>query len=288
MKKGIFYSTAFALYLGMSVSGCGTAFSSISDSLFKGGLGLARANRSFEPKQEYYIGRSVAALLLDKYPAYTKEAQLKYVNLVGRTLANASEEPETYAGYRFGILDTPEIAAYSTPGGFVFITKGFLQILPDEDALAAVLAHELGHVIKKDGVNVIKQNGITESLTSIGRDVAVSHAGVVAQQLNSLFGSSVQGVFDSIVTKGYGRSQEYAADAYSESLLKQAGYNPESIKTVLSILKARQGTEASGGWFSTHPAPQDRIDNLGAISSAGPEVKTAELIRQKRFERIKW
>ena len=119
-------------------------------------------------EEEYYIGRSVAALILSKYPVYQNEPLTRYINLIGTAVAAYSSRPETYAGYHFLILDSAEINALAAPGGFVFITKGLLAVCRDEEMLAAVLAHEVGHVAGKHGLQAIKQSRLLDVFKTLG------------------------------------------------------------------------------------------------------------------------
>jgi predicted Zn-dependent protease len=109
-------------------------------------------------EEEYYIGRSVAALILSYYPAYENEALTSYINTVGQAVVFSSARPEIYAGYHFLILDTDEVNAMAAPGGFIFISKGLLRRCANEEMLAAILAHEVGHVCAKHGLQSIKKS----------------------------------------------------------------------------------------------------------------------------------
>src|SRR5206468_3474767 len=81
-------------------------------------------------------------------------AVTKYVALVGNTVAATSERPDMR--YSFAVLDTPEINAFAAPGGFIFVSRGALDMMADEAALAGVLGHEVGHVALKHHAETIK------------------------------------------------------------------------------------------------------------------------------------
>lgn len=251
-------------------------------SLFSAGSKLSKAASGLTAEQEYYLGRSVAASILMKYPRYANNTVESYVNRVGATVAAFSDRPETYKGYHFMVLDTAEINAVSAPGGFVFVSKGFLQILPDEDALAAVLAHEVGHIVLGHGTKAISQANLTEALTILGKEAATSYGGGVTSQLTTVFGDSVTDVVNTVLEKGYSRSQEYDADEQAAELLKRAGYNQGSLLTVLSALETKAKENSSGGWFSTHPDPDDRLDEAKDYVSGSSELPTQK-VRTARF-----
>ena len=83
---------------------------------------------------EIEFGREVAARILGRYSVYDKPALIKYVNLVGLSLAQNTNRPELE--FHFSILNSSDINAYAAPGGYVFITKGALELMKDESELA--------------------------------------------------------------------------------------------------------------------------------------------------------
>ncbi len=118
-------------------------------------LSVTNSFKDITPEQEYYIGRTVGAMILQKYAPYNNTTANQYINVMGPMLAQASDRPETYGGYHFLIQDSDEVNALAAPGGFIFLTRGMLRCCPQEDAVAAVLAHEIGHVQSKHGLRAI-------------------------------------------------------------------------------------------------------------------------------------
>lgn len=113
----------------------------------------------FNLVQELILGRAVAYGLLEKFnnKICTDEKLNNYVNLVGQSVAKAaSKRPQVK--YRFGIIDTDEINAFACPGGYIFVTTGLLKILNNENELASVLAHEIGHIEHGDGLKDINEH----------------------------------------------------------------------------------------------------------------------------------
>ncbi len=284
--------------MGCSQGGLGTIGSQLLSSAGYGGGGgsmdfnklfsasnqLVSATRGLDEQQEYYLGRGVAAVILGKYPLYRNAGMTRYVNQVGQSIAKFSDRPEMWGGYRVGILDTNEINAVSAPGGFIFISRGFLKTIPSEDALAAVLAHEIGHIVKGHGTAAISQSNITSALTSIGKEVAASEGGAVTQLVTQAFGDSIEEVTNTLLTKGYSRSQEYEADEYAAELLARVGYDQEGLMAMLKGLENVDQSEASGGWTTTHPDPARRQRNIkGDIVAPSPEVLSGEKIRTARY-----
>lgn len=247
-----------------------------------GATKAVRASREITDSEEYYIGRAVAARILDTYPLYRNAAVTDYVNEVGQTVARKSARPHTYKGYHFAVLDTGEINAFACPGGTIFITRGMLATCSNEDELAAVLAHEVNHVAHKDGLNSISKARWTEVWTSMGAEAARQYGGAAGNLVN-LFEGSIDDVFKALVVNGYSRSAEYAADAGAVQTLSAAGYDPRALTAVLTKMEAKEKTGA-GGIFKTHPPTADRLARLQVAAPGGKPA--AEAGRTKRFRKI--
>jgi predicted Zn-dependent protease len=271
--------------LGSSIlSSTGIVTSSQADALFSAGGKLAKAASPISDEEEYYLGRGVAAVVLSKYKPYRHAGVVSYVNKVGAAVVAHSSRPETFGGYHVQVLDTPEINAISAPGGFIFITRGFLAIMPDEDALAAVLAHEVGHIALGHGVAAISQANLTEALTILGKEAVASSTSGLTAQLTVAFGDSVKDIADTLLTKGYSRSQEYAADEYAAEVLRRTGYDSKGLAAMLHALEKRSGAGGSeDGWYSTHPAPERRLNELDESVVAGVTTSQGVAARVARF-----
>ena len=89
-------------------------------SAMKVATAFGKSFQDITPEQEHYIGRAVAANVLAVYPPKDDERLNYYVNTLGQTLAQASDRPETFGGYHFLVLDSPEINAFAAPGGLIF------------------------------------------------------------------------------------------------------------------------------------------------------------------------
>ncbi len=240
------------------IDSTGVVSSSQVDALLKAGGKLEQAASTLNDEQEFYLGRSVSALILRQYPLYRANPALtKYVNQVGQALAARSNRPEIFGGYHFAILDTDEINALSAPGGFVFVSRGFLSLMPTEEALAGVLAHEIGHIILGHGVKAISNGRLSEAAMIIGKEAVSSYGPSEVGMVTEVFGDSVNQVFDTLIKSGYSRSQEYEADDFAAKLMAKTGYDVKGLPAMLDqIAKAQVGRR--GGWLDTHPSSADR------------------------------
>ncbi len=241
-----------------------------------------QASQPLSDEEEYYIGRAVAANILSSYTLLENETLTEYVNLVGQTVAIHSDEPFTYGGYHFAILNTDEINAYACPGGIILITKGMLSEVQNEDELAAVLAHEVAHINHHDGISAIQKSRLTGVATLIATEAAKAYTPAEIGQLVSLFEGSVEDVFKTLVVNGYGKSQEYNADESALIYLSRAGYDPEALEVFLERL-VNQGQASGGGIMKTHPATNDRIERVVEEMPPGKVDTSVVQLRTERF-----
>ncbi len=248
----------------------------------KAGKKALVAARGINDSEEYYVGRAVAARILDKYPLSENREATLYINEVGQAVARKSSRPTTYRGYHFAILDTSEPNAFACPGGIILITRGLIKECQNEDELAAVLAHEVAHIVHKDGVNSINKARWTEVLTTAGTEATRQYAGGVAGNLVTLFEGSIDDVFKTIVVNGYSRSAEESADREAVSILTRAGYNPAALASLLSRMSSGGG---GGGIYRTHPPTSQRLAGVKTVVREAP-AGPSEQARTKRFQQV--
>jgi predicted Zn-dependent protease len=210
------------------------------------------------------------------------------VNHIGKTLAINSPRPYTYGGYHFAVLDTDEINAFACPGGIIFITRGMLKLVHNEDELAAVLAHEIGHVVQKHGLKAINKARWTEVVTTLGTEAARAYTGAQLDSLINLFEGTIDDVFQTLVVRGYGRGDEHEADTLGIGCLQASGYDPAEFHHLLVSLKAAQKGGA-GGFFSTHPNITDRIEKVSmGLKAAGESPAPPERIARFKRSASSW
>ncbi len=282
MKPRILLPLAGLLVAGLLLFGCNNpdavsrvlgSFGSVGGapvgdyaaSAVKGATAVAHAAEDFTPVQEYYIGRAVGASVLGKYKPLHDAKANDYVNEVGQALAMFSDMPQTYGGYHFLILDSADINAFAAPGGLVFITRGMLRCCAGENALAAVLAHEIAHVQNKDALRAIKRSRTTEALAIIGGE-AIKHAGGGdLARLTNIFADSIGDIMTTMVNNGYSRTLEYQADKTAVTILTRTGYDAAGLPDMLAEMQKRL-TPGGADFAKTHPAPQDRITELASLA----------------------
>lgn len=235
-------------------------------------------------EEEYYIGRTVAALILSRYPVYDNKAVTSYVNYVGNAVVVYSERPEIYAGYHFLVLDSDEVNALSAPGGFIFITKGLLMKCRDEEMLACILSHEVGHVSARHGLQSIKKSRLVDAFKIIGQEAADRYAPEKLAQLTDIFENVLGDIVEDLIERGYDRKYEYEADKLGAQTATRTGYSPQGITDFLQTMVDDASKPGLKGWFQTHPSPADRMKRVEKEIADLGSVPHKEATRTTRFQ----
>ena len=244
------------------------------------GTAVTKTFQDITPEQEYYIGRTVAATVLIGYKPQENDDLNGYLNQVGQALAQFSERPETFGGYHFLVLDSDDINAFAAPGGLILATRGLLKCCQTEDQLAAVLAHEIGHVEKLHGLRAIRTGRLNSALTILAVEAGKNLAGEQLAEVTKAFDESINDISGTLMNSGYSRNLEYEADAAAIAILKKAGYQPGALVSMLENM-AKTWDSSRHDFAATHPAPADRIAQLKKLGVASSVSSVNS--RQQRF-----
>lgn len=229
---------------------------------------------SMTEKKEIEIGQAMHKEILEKIPVYENPPLADYVSRIGMRLARDSDRPGLR--YTFTVLDSPDMNAFATPGGFVYVNRGLLLYMQSEAELAAVLAHEIAHITER---HASRQDVMakTSSVASLALGVLAA-IGTGSGTVGSLAHDAAATAGTAMV-RGYGRDMELEADREGAKFMQRSGYDPMAMVEVLSALKeqesfARTQAKAEGrqpttyhGVFSTHPRNDQRLQEV--IAAAG-------------------
>lgn len=259
----------------------GTLTPQQAESIKKTSTAVGNSFEAITPEQEYYIGRAVGASILKAYKPVDNQSLNNYINLLGQTLAAASDKPETFGGYHFLVLDTDEINAFAAPGGLVFVSRGLLKCCQTEDAVASVLAHEIGHVQNGHGLQAIKKSRLTSAFTILAAEGAKNLGGEQLAQLTTAFEGTIGDITSTMINSGYARKFETQSDTAAVTILNRVGYNPNALKDML-IQISKNTKPGSKGFAKTHPDPMDRVRDIQSLIGGAGAVKQPEP-RKNRF-----
>ena len=214
--------------------------------------------------QEIQLGQQMDPQVKQEMGVYNDAELQRYVSDIGMRLARASERPNL--PWSFTVVDEPAVNAFALPGGKIYLTRGILAFLHDEEQLAGVLGHEIGHVTARHSAQQYTKAtsaGIGLTLLSIFVPEARPYQGLAENALGVLF-------------LKYGRDDELQADRLGVQYTGKNGWNPAGVAGMLRTLARLD--EASGtsrgvpNWLSTHPAPADRVTAVQRFIEENPSV----------------
>jgi len=214
--------------------------------------------------EELALGPEIAGCILGAAKLWQDEEAQRRVNRIGRWMASRTSRPSL--PWTFGVIDTPEVNAFAAPGGYILMTRGMYELLADDAEVAAVLGHEISHVVQRDHYNVIHKQQMSSAATDLiaGQvNVGGGAAGLMAKEYVRRFGASV-------MLASLDQGAEYRSDEASEFYLARSGFNPMALYVVLQKMTAFGPASASlAQLYRTHPPLDDRLDRIDRRAYAG-------------------
>ena len=256
-----------ALLLFLSVSGCAT------------NPATGDAQLSFYgAEKEIEMGKQSDEAIIRSFGLHPDETLQAYVSELGLRLAAISERPEL--PWTFRVIDSPIVNAFALPGGYVYITRGMLAHLNSEAQLAAVLGHEIGHVTGRHGVEQMSR----AQLAQAGMIIAA-----IASEDVRRYGAYAQQGLGLLFLK-FGRDDETEADHLGLRYMTRLGYNPwemESVFQTLDHVSPSSELNRLPDWLSTHPSPENRIEEVGRVVDAFPShVRQGLVARSELLDHV--
>ena len=207
--------------------------------------------------EELALGPEIAGRILGARPLWEDADAQRRVNVVGRWVASQTSRPDL--PWAFGVIDTPEINAFAAPGGYILVTRGMYELIASDSELAAVLGHEITHVVQRDHYNVIHQ----QDVATFGKDETMSRVTVSGGEAGAYAKAYVEKHGATIMLTALDREAEYRADEFAQLDLARAGMNPLALYAVLQKMISLGSKSASlAQLYKTHPALDSRLDRI--------------------------
>jgi predicted Zn-dependent protease len=200
------------------------------------------------------IGVESAAAFGNANPIITARSPTAYVQDLGTRLGAVSDEPGV--DYQFMIVDNEEINACAFPGGFIFVNRGLLETIQTEAELAAVLGHEIGHVVARHGSESLSRAQLVDFLDALRGSIHFS---------NGLYSGPVKPfrTFSAFVSglerRSFSRGHEREADALGLEYMIRAQYDAAGMAAFHGRMAAMHADQPLARWLSTHPLSADRV-----------------------------
>lgn len=235
-------SATLALFLVVGQPLAGQAIS-WGDLILRGIQVIQLSNLS--DRQEVELGQQINQELVSRQVRlYRNPDVVNYINDIGQRLAAQSTRPRI--PYTFQVVDDPQVNAFATMGGFVYINTGLIRAADNEAELASVIGHEIAHISERHSVKQMRELAIARGVIgAIGKDRSLAvNLGV-----------------ELALRRPHSREAEFEADLRGLQMLQKANYAPSGMVSFMRKL-LRSGGGSVPTFLSTHPATSDRITRL--------------------------
>ncbi|NIT58837.1 MAG: M48 family metalloprotease [Aliifodinibius sp.] len=230
-------------------------------------------------QEEIELGKNADAQIVQQYGIYDDQGLNQFVSDLGQRMAKISHRPNL--PYEFKILDTPVINAFAVPGGFVYVTRGILAYLNSEAEFAGVMGHEIGHVTARHSAKQYSKAQLAQLGLGVGSILSedfAQYAGLAQTGLALLF-------------LKFSRDAERQSDRLGVEYSTKVGYDARKMASFFETLDRMSPGDEGGlpGWFSTHPAPEERVENIGTLAQewqAKVQTRNLEVNRDVYLRRI--
>lgn len=202
---------------------------------------------------EISIGAGMDSTVRKDNPILRDTVWQNYLNGIGQKIASSCDRRDIE--YHFAVIDSDIVNAFAAPGGYIFVYTGLLKTMDNEGELAAVLAHEISHIVARHS---IKQLQAAMGVSLVEQLVFGKDANALQSAINIGLG---------LAFAGYSRADENEADNYGIQYMVRAGYNPEAAITMFEKLAAMSSetTNIFEKLSASHPDTQERIQKSKAL-----------------------
>ena len=189
----------------------------------------------------------------------TDKKLIAYVQCVADAITPNVSKKAHSGDWEVVLFDSPQVNAFALPGGKIGVYTGILKVTENQEQLAAIMGHEVGHVIANHSNERLSSNSIADKGLQITNALLTGQDETTQKTVMSGLGLGLQyGVL-----MPYGRSHENEADLIGQELMAKSGFNPkESVALWHNMAKASKG--APPEFMSTHPSNKTRIEKLTA------------------------
>ncbi|MFN7929105.1 MAG: M48 family metallopeptidase [Blastocatellia bacterium] len=220
-------------------------------------------NRSYSNRgylseaDEVKLGAQVHEELRKQHRFVTDAAITSYVNGLGQRLARSSQRSNLR--YQFFVVEDKSLNAFATLGGYVYVHTGMLRAAESESQVAAVLAHEIGHIVGRHGLENVKQSQKYGTLAAIAGVIGAAAGGRTGGNIGQAAG---QLIFGGQLMK-HSRDAEREADYLGLYEMQRAGYNTGGMVEMFQILQrvSQQNPNLLGNVLASHPPARERAEN---------------------------
>jgi predicted Zn-dependent protease len=224
-------------------------------------LFAGNAAADFTIEDEKKLGKEFYEKMQKENLLLLNERANSYITMLGNHVLSHSERAPF--DFRFSIIRSSAINAFATPGGYVYLNQGLINLVEDEAELAGVIAHEIAHVNGRHIADIVnKQTKL--SISALAAIMAGAFLGGSGDAAAAVTGFSLAAA--TTLSLKYSREHEEAADRAGLDYLADSGYTGKSMVDFLKIMKRYEFySNAVPSYFLTHPGTDERIHYIDAL-----------------------
>ena len=226
--------------------------------------------RTMKPAQEMQLGlQSYQQILRDNgRQVQTSGPIVDKVREIGEDIARVAADSDPGFEWAFSVIDSEQVNAFALPGGYTAVYTGIIPVAANDDGLAAIMGHEIGHALAHHGAERMAQQNM-QRIIGAGVSLGAGGMDMGAQR-------AVMGVFGGISQYGFAlpfsRSHESEADYIGLVLMARACYDPREAPRLWDRMKQASGGNAPPEFQSTHPSPETRINDFKRLMPEAIEI----------------
>jgi len=255
---------------------CGLVLTVFAASCATTGPGGKQSLILISTSQEVSIGQEMDQQLRQTETVLDDSLWQSYITEMGNRIVAVSDRSDLE--YHFAVIESDQINAFAAPGGFVYFYTGLIHEMEQEAELAAVMAHEISHVVGRHSVKRLQ--------SVMGLSILLQLTlGESSETTQALAGTAL-----GIMMSGYSRSQETEADNYGTLYMARAGWNPRGMVSMFEKLQELSGHRDMGFFemlASSHPGTGDRIASTTRQISQMTELPSDLVMDTPKFQRLK-
>ena len=233
----------------------------------------------YSTEEEIQFGYKISKQYDQQLNLNTNPEIVNYINDIGQKLVKVSKRNSV--PFVFKVVDDPSVNAFALPGGFCYINTGLILFADTESELASVIGHEIAHVVGEHSMKRLSKTRAINGVLQIGSILGSIFIGQETTE-NALM---IADLASTGVLLNYSRGDELEADRLGLQQMHDAGLNPIGSQSFFQKLSKKDGG-SSAGFFSTHPATDDRFEQARRLINNLPK-KNYEPLTNSRFEKVK-
>ncbi len=210
-------------------------------------------------RQEVSLGRDLDKQILRKYKVSDDKSMDDRLKAIGERIADASDRQDIE--YSFKVVEFDAINAFTIPGGYVYATTALMNAVSNDDELAGVMAHEVGHVAARHSIKRLEASLGYSILSQIAFSFVRPDSTSEVERIRNI--RKATNTVYRLIELGYSRQDELVADSLALRYTKKAGYDPVAVLTFMEKLLEKE--DPGSEWFvfmRSHPHTKDRVEAI--------------------------